>query len=111
MTRTAAHTHAQEENYSPVFLALDKIFLTLFVMEILVKWYHDFFGFWRVGWNVFDFIIVAASLLGPGEFSFDVLKIYRQLESLQVMSHPALRLCHFSFMFVFAHNAWAINGS
>jgi len=47
---------------------LDKLFLTVFIMEILFKWYDDFLGFWRVGWNVFDFVIVAASLLGPSEF-------------------------------------------
>ncbi len=60
-------THPQEENYGPLFLGLDKVFLTVFVMEVLVKWYHDFLGFWRVGWNVFDFVIVASSLLGPSE--------------------------------------------
>ena len=48
-------------------MALDKFFLTLFVMEILIKWYQDFDSFWRVGWNVFDFAIVAASLLGPSK--------------------------------------------
>lgn len=57
----------QEENYGSVFMALDKFFLTVFIMEILIKWYHDFFGFWKVNWNIFDFIIVAASLLGPSK--------------------------------------------
>ena len=60
-------TPSQEEHYSAVFIALDKFFLTIFVLEILIKWYYDFFGFWRVSWNVFDFIIVAFSLLGPSE--------------------------------------------
>ena len=57
----------QEENYGSVFMALDKFFLTVFIMEILIKWYHDFFSFWKVNWNIFDFIIVAASLLGPSK--------------------------------------------
>ena len=48
-------------------MALDKLFLTVFVLEILVKWYNDFFGFWTTSWNVFDFVIVAASILGPSE--------------------------------------------
>ena len=61
---------AQEENYRSVFMALDKFFLTVFIMEILIKWYHDFFGFWKVNWNIFDFIIVAASLLGPSKWIF-----------------------------------------
>ena len=58
---------AQEDNYAAVFLALDKLFLTIFVLEILVKWYNDFIGFWGTGWNVFDFVIVSASVLGPSE--------------------------------------------
>lgn len=49
-------------------MALDKLFLTIFALEILVKWYNDFFGFWATGWNVFDFVIVAASILGPSEW-------------------------------------------
>ena len=59
--------HTQEQNFGGLFLALDNFFLTLFALEILVKWYHDFLGFWRVGWNIFDFVIVAASLLGPSK--------------------------------------------
>ena len=59
--------YVKEENYNAVFIALDKFFLTVFVLEILVKWYHDFFGFWRAYWNIFDFVIVAFSLLGPSE--------------------------------------------
>ena len=65
----------QEDNYGSVFLALDKLFLVVFIMEILFKWYHDFLGFWRVGWNVFDFVIVAASLLGPSGYNQSTLLI------------------------------------
>ena len=61
------HGCVQEDNYGAIFLALDKFFLTVFVLEILVKWYSDFFGFWTTGWNIFDFVIVAASILGPSE--------------------------------------------
>ncbi len=46
-------------------MILDKVFLTVYVIEILIKWYYDFQTFWRIGWNVFDFAIVAASLFGP----------------------------------------------
>ena len=59
--------YTQEDNYGAVFVALDKLFLTVFVLEILVKWYNDFLGFWTTSWNVFDFVIVAASILGPSE--------------------------------------------
>ena len=62
-----SHVYTQEDNYGAVFVALDKLFLTVFVLEILVKWYNDFLGFWTTSWNVFDFVIVAASILGPSE--------------------------------------------
>jgi len=42
------------------------VFLAIFALEILLKWYHGFWAFWRVGWNVFDFFLVAISILGQG---------------------------------------------
>lgn len=44
----------------------DLIFLTIFVVEILLKWYHGFFLYWKSGWNVFDFVVVGISLLSTG---------------------------------------------
>ncbi|PFX33493.1 Cation channel sperm-associated protein 4 [Stylophora pistillata] len=54
-----------EEKYSHLFSVLDQCLMTIFVCEILVKWYHGFFMFWKMGWNVLDFCIVVALLLGP----------------------------------------------
>jgi len=33
-------------------------------MEIVLKWYIDFWGFWLSGWNIFDFALVAVGILG-----------------------------------------------
>lgn len=53
--------------------------MTIFVCEILVKWYHGFFMFWKMGWNVLDFFIVVALLLGPCEFkTTEILVIWCQ---------------------------------
>jgi len=57
-----------EQKYSHLFSVLDQCLMTIFVCEILVKWYHGFFMFWKMGWNVLDFFIVVALLLGPCEF-------------------------------------------
>jgi hypothetical protein len=46
--------------------AFDKAFLTLFTLEILLKWYNGFTSFWKVGWNWFDFILVFTSIVGDG---------------------------------------------
>ena len=57
----------QENKYSSILQALDKIFVTIFAVEILVKWYHGFWSFWKVGWNVFDFLLVLISVVGDGK--------------------------------------------
>eukprot|EP00128_Syssomonas_multiformis_P008843 Colp12_sorted_trinity150504_noHs@16679 len=77
-----------EKTYSSIFSAFDKIFLTIFIVEILVKWYYGFITFWKVGWNVFDFAIVAASVLGPSvQFlsSGRVLRILRVLRAFRTL--------------------------
>lgn len=56
--------------YGRWFRALDRFFMTVFALEIGVKWYAGFGAFWRVGWNWFDFGLVAASLFAPGEWVF-----------------------------------------
>ena len=56
----------QAARYEAVFLGLDRFFHALFAVEISLKWYHDFLGFWRVGWNIFDFVIIGTSFLVPG---------------------------------------------
>jgi hypothetical protein len=81
-----------ERTLSAYWDAADNIFLTIFVVEILLKWYHGFFSFWRVGWNVFDFVIVAVSILGSG-VSFvssgrvlRILRVLRAFRSLRSIS-------------------------
>ena len=62
---------------------LDQCLMTIFVCEILVKWYHGFFMFWKMGWNVLDFFIVVALLLGPCEY---VKRIRLSSMYLQILS-------------------------
>jgi len=71
-----------EQQYSHLFSVLDQCLMTIFVCEILVKWYHGFFMFWKMGWNVLDFFIVVALLLGPSSApSLDYRLLYRQFFS------------------------------
>lgn len=75
----------------PLVIALDTLCLTIFVLELLLKFYAQRFGFFRSGWNVFDFIIVGISLL-PGAQTFSVLRALRILRLLRVVSvTPSLR--------------------
>ncbi|XP_027053424.1 cation channel sperm-associated protein 4-like [Pocillopora damicornis] len=89
-----------EEKYSHLFSVLDQCLMTIFVCEILVKWYHGFFMFWKRGWNVLDFFIVVALLLGPllstGSGSRGVLRILRVLRAFRslrsITSLPGLQI-------------------
>lgn len=72
-----------EQNYSHLFSVLDQCLMTIFVCEILIKWYHGFFMFWKMGWNVLDFFIVVALLLGPSSvLCQDCRLLFRQFSSL-----------------------------
>ena len=46
-----------------VFTQFNQVFIGIFVMEILFKWYYGFKDFWTSGWNILDLILVAASCL------------------------------------------------
>src|SRR6056297_1225646 len=75
-----------------VILLLDKICLAIFVVEIAAKLFaRGIAGFFRSGWNIFDFVIVGISLV-PGSQSMSVLRALRILRVLRVVSvAPRLR--------------------
>ena len=64
---------------------VDKIALTIFVIEILLKLYGRGFGFFKDGWNIFDFIVVAIALI-PASGPLAVLRSFRILRVLRLMS-------------------------
>lgn len=70
---------------------LDTICLSIFVVEIALKFYGQGWRFLRDPWNVFDFIVVAIALV-PATDSFAVLRALRVLRVLRLISVvPALR--------------------
>ncbi|MBK5934008.1 voltage-gated sodium channel [Rhodovulum imhoffii] len=78
-------------HFGPLILALDKLCLAIFVAEIGLKLGAYRFGFFRSGWNVFDFLIVGVSLV-PGAQTLSVLRALRILRLLRVISvAPRLR--------------------
>ncbi|MDO9598078.1 MAG: ion transporter [Azoarcus sp.] len=74
-----------------ILLALDRIALGIFVIEIalkLVAYRHRFFN---SGWNLFDFTIVAITLAPTGE-GMAVLRALRILRALRLVSVvPSMR--------------------
>ena len=70
---------------------LDGLCLTIFVIELLAKLVAYRSSFFKNGWNLFDFVIVAISL-APNAQSFSVLRALRIFRVLRVVSAaPRLR--------------------
>ncbi|MDM7255460.1 MAG: ion transporter [Paracoccus sp. (in: a-proteobacteria)] len=77
--------------FGGLILALDAICLAIFVVEIGLKLLGRGLGFFRSGWNVFDFIIVSVALV-PAAQGLAVLRALRVLRLLRVISvSPQLR--------------------
>lgn len=76
--------------YLPLKIA-DKICLLIFMAEIFVKLVAFRWLFWRNGWNVFDFVVVAIALV-PGAGPWAVLRSLRVLRVLRLLTVlPSLR--------------------
>ena len=74
-----------------LILTLDTVCLAIFVAELGAKLVAQGQRFFRSGWNIFDFVIVAVSLVPAGQ-GFAVLRALRILRLLRVISvAPTLR--------------------
>jgi voltage-gated sodium channel len=68
-----------------VLHTLDMIALTVFVVELLAKFYVYRLGFFRNAWNVFDLVVVGVALV-PAAGGFSVLRALRVLRVLRLIS-------------------------
>jgi len=74
-----------------LLLALDRAALAIFVVELALKLFVYRLRFFRSGWNVFDFTIVAITLAPTGE-GLQVLRSLRILRALRLVSVvPSMR--------------------
>ena len=79
------------EKYGTLILFLDRVCLFIFIAEITLKIIARGVGFFRNGWNVFDFTVVAIALV-PAVQGLSVLRALRILRVLRVLSvAPRLR--------------------
>lgn len=75
----------------PLILAVDRICLTLFVVELILKLGLQRAAFFRNAWNVFDFAVVFIALL-PATGGLSVLRALRVFRTLRLISvSPHLR--------------------
>lgn len=71
---------------------LDKIAIGIFISEIAIKLVVYRVGFFKDGWNLFDFFIVSAALLPAGDGT-SVLRALRIMRAFRLMSAvPSMRL-------------------
>jgi voltage-gated sodium channel len=74
-----------------VLVILDKLCLGVFLAELAVKLFCYRSHFWRSGWNIFDFLVVAVAIV-PGAGPWAVLRSLRVLRVLRLLTVvPGLR--------------------
>ncbi|HAA14086.1 MAG TPA: potassium transporter [Cytophagales bacterium] len=81
--------HAYAERNQEILEVLDTVILWIFVLEIVIKLVAEGRKPWNYftnGWNVFDFIIVAAAFLPFGGSSITILRLLRLLRVLKLIS-------------------------
>ena len=75
----------------PLLLALNTVFLTIFVVEIICRQIAHGLRFWRDGWSIFDFFVVAVALV-PATESLSGLRALRIMRVLRLISAvPSMR--------------------
>jgi len=79
------------ERVGTLLLFLDALCLAIFVVEILMKLVLHRFSFFRSGWNIFDFLVVAIALI-PASGPLAILRALRILRVLRLIPNvPQLR--------------------
>jgi len=73
------------ERFGVLLSAIDAIAIGIFVVEILLKLIVYRMRFFKNGWNIFDFVIVAVALVPTGG-SLSVLRALRILRALRLIS-------------------------
>lgn len=74
-----------------LLVALDRACLAVFLAEIVCKLLAYRGLFWRSGWNLFDFVVVAVALV-PGAGPWAVIRSLRVLRVLRLLTMvPSLR--------------------
>ncbi len=64
---------------------IDNIVIAIFTVEITLRIYAHGWRFWRDGWSLFDFTIVAIALM-PATGGFSVLRSLRIIRALRLIS-------------------------
>ena len=76
----------------PVLIAVDRVILFVFVVEVVMRMTAHGWRFFRDPWSVFDFLVVGVALV-PATEGFSVLRALRILRVLRLISVvPSMRI-------------------
>ena len=64
---------------------VDKICLSIFVIEIMLKCYSCRIKFFCDGWNVFDFLVVGIALI-PSQDGLSILRVFRVFRVMRLIT-------------------------
>lgn len=79
------------QDFGSVILLADKVLLTIFVIELLLRIFAYRLRFFKDSWSLFDFAVVAIALM-PATGQFSVLRALRVLRVLRLLSIvPSMR--------------------
>lgn len=71
--------------YGSIITTFDKAVITIFTIEIMMRIYVHRISFFKDGWSLFDFFIVAISLI-PSSAGFEILRILRVLRLFRLIT-------------------------
>ncbi|MEO9683021.1 ion transporter, partial [Tateyamaria sp.] len=74
-----------QQNIAGLLDVLDRIVLTIFVVELLLKLYAYGLSFFRNSWNIFDLLVVSVGLL-PSSSGLSVLRGLRVIRAMRLLS-------------------------
>jgi voltage-gated sodium channel len=97
---------AVQERAGGLLAGIERIVITVFVFEIAAKLFAQGPRFFRGGWNLFDFLVVAISL-APATGAFAVLRALRILRVLRLVAKiPRLRMITESLLHAIPSIGW-----
>jgi len=72
-------------SYGSIIHNLDTLIIIIFTIEIIMRVYVYKLPFFKNGWNLFDFTIVAISLI-PSSAGFEILRVLRVLRLFRLVT-------------------------
>jgi voltage-gated sodium channel len=72
-------------NFGDIVEVFDRVVIIIFTIEIILRIYVNRLSFFKDPWSLFDFFIVAISLV-PSNAGFEVLRILRVLRLLRLIT-------------------------